>query len=375
MTGGILRLLALGLALGFACAAGAAPRVVDPATARQAVSNPAVVARDAELAALAGGDRVNDLAARLDVIAHDATLTDVAQEWLLDRGLHRIALLAPTPAARATVGRLAARRPLVYTRIEPDHGDRATPLYDAGATARFVLSAWNRNEARRGAEAALAAGSARIVDRYALHAAAHARSPVLSGIADAFRAAPASQLAAQRAAVVGAFDSGQRVDALALILAERLADPALFDLVFDEGDEETALAAVPAATRALDSQTALGTLARASRRGDIGSAALLEIGRIAESDASARKALFEALADPSRAPSAAAALARLDDPAVSAELGRRLAAAKTEGQRRVLVLALKLDADPAARAGLEAFAQSRAGSPKLQQEVRSWLTH
>jgi hypothetical protein len=373
MTGGIVRLLALGVALGVACAAGAAPRIVDPATARQAVSNPVVFARDAELAALAGGERVNDLAARLEVIAHDATLTDVAQEWLLDRGLHRIALLTPTPVARATVGRLAARKPLVYTRIEPDHGDRATPLYDAGATARFVLRNWNRKEARRGAEAALAAGSARIVDRYALLAAEHARSPVLSGIADAFRAAPASQLATQRAAVVVAFDAGQRVDALALILAERLADPALFDLVFDYGDEETALAAVPAISRALDAQSAAAALSRASRRGDIGSAALLELGRMAENEPSARQALFEALADPSRAPSAAAALARLGDPAVSTELGRRLAAAKTEEQRRVLVLALKLDGNPAARTELEAFARSRAGSPKLQQEVRSWL--
>ncbi|HJQ73820.1 MAG TPA: hypothetical protein VJ814_02965, partial [Gaiellaceae bacterium] len=185
--------------------------------------------------------------------------------------------------------------------------------------------------------------------------------------------APVAQLAAQRAAIVSALDAGQRVDALALILAERLADPALFDLVFDEGDEETALAAVPAVSRALDAQTAVAALARASRRGDIGSAALLEIGRIAANESSAREALFEALADPARAPSASAALASIPDPSVSAELGRRLGAAKTEEQRRVLVLALKLDADPAARAELERFSQSRAGSPKLQQNVRSWL--
>ncbi|HEY6099841.1 MAG TPA: hypothetical protein VIW03_10450, partial [Anaeromyxobacter sp.] len=351
----------------------ASPRIVDPASARRAVENPAVLARDAELAALAAGPRPTELAARLEVIARDATLADVAQEWLLDRGLHALARMAPTPAARATVGRLASRAPIVYTRIDPDHGDRATPLYDAGATARFVLRTWNRNQARAIAELELAAGNTRSVDRYAAHAAEHARSPVLSGIADAFRAAPAPQLATQRSAGIAALAAGQRVDALVLILAERLADPELFGLVFDNADEETALAAVPAVARVLDAPAALGALTRASRRSDIGSAALLEIGRLAKEDPAARDALFDALADGARAPSAAAALAWLADPSVSAELGRRLALAKTEDTRRILVLALKLDADPAARAGLARFAQSGAGSPKLQREVRSWL--
>jgi hypothetical protein len=373
MTGGIARALALVLALGFGCSAHAAQRVVDPATARQALENPAVLARDAELGAFAAGGHATELAARLEVIAHDATLTDVAQEWLLDRGLHELAHIAPTPAARETVLRLALRAPTVYTRVDPDQGDRATPLYDAGATARFVLRVWNRSEARTIAEAELAAGNTRSVDRFAAHAALHAHSPVLAGIADAFRQAPPPQLVTQRPAVVGALAAGQPVDTLALVLAERLADPELFDLVFDNGDEATALAAVPAAARALDAEHALAALVRASRRNDIGSAALLAIGSLAADDAGARQTLFDALADPARAPSAASALARLPDPSVSAELGRRLAAARTETERRVLVLALKLDADPAARAELERFAKSGAGSARLQQEVRAWL--
>jgi hypothetical protein len=373
MTGGIARLFTLALALGLACGAAAAARVVDPATARQAIENSAVRARGAELTALAAGNRASELAARLDVIARDAALTDVAQEWLLDRGLHELARITPTPTARAAVARLALRAPTVYASIEPEHGERATPLYDAGATARFVIRNWDRNEARTIAVTELAAGNTRPVDRFAAHAADDAHSPVLSGIAEAFRAAPAPQLVAQRSAVASAIAAGRRVDALALILAERLADPELFDLAFDNADEATALAAVPAAVRALDARSALAALTPASRRSDIGSAALLAIGQLAENDASAREALFDALADPKRAPSAAAALARLPDPSVSSELGRRLAAAQSEDARRVLVLALKLDADPAARAELERFAASRAGSPKLQQEVRSWL--
>jgi hypothetical protein len=39
----------------------------------------------------------------------------------------------------------------------------------------------------------------------------------------------------------------------------------------------------------------------------------------------------------------------------------------------VFVLALRLDPGPAARAELERFALSGAGSPQLQKEVRQWL--
>jgi hypothetical protein len=364
----------MGLALALGLLAGSAiAGVVDPATAQRAVEDPAVIALDAELSALAHARRATELAARLESIARDPALADVAGEWLLDRGLHALARIAPSPAARAAVSRLALRAPTVYARVDPDHGERTTPLYDTGATARFVLRSWTRAEARGRARAELDSGSAAPVGRYASLALEDAADPRLAGIADAFREAPATALALQRPVVAGALAAGQRVDALALILAERLRDPPLFDLLFDEADGLTALAAVPAVARALDVRSALEALARASRRADVGSAALLEIARLAKADATAQQILFDALADPARGPSAAAALGRLADPAVSAELGRRLAAAKSEPDRRLLVLALKLDASPAARAELERFARASAGSASLRKEVRAWL--
>lgn len=373
MTGGIAGLLAFALAFGLAGSALAAARIVDPAAARLAVENPAVLTRDAELAALATSGRADTLAARLEFTAVDPTLGDVAREWLLDRGLHRLAALRPSPAARAAVDRLAARRPTVYARIDPDHGDRAAPLYDVGATARFVRRSWSRADARATAARSLASGDPALVGRYAERAAIRGASPVLSGVADAFAAAPAPQLAAQRPAISAAMADGERVGPLALIVAQRLADPGLFALVLDGAPETSALAAVPAVARTLDARSALTLLERASRRRDVGSAALLEIGRLAANDDAARDILFDALSDPSRAPSAAAALARIHDPAIGAELGRRLDAAKTEDARRVLVLALKLDGEPAARAALGRFARSDAGSPKLRADVQSWL--
>ena len=373
MAGGNARIIALALALSLGGPVVHAARVVDPATARQAIANAAVVARDAELASLAAGNRTTELAARLEVIARDPAITDVAQEWLLDRGLHAIARMAPTSEARAAVARLSARRPTVYARVDPDHGERATPLYDAGATARFVLRNWDRAAAREAARGNLAGGTTAAVDRYAARGRIQGADPVRAGIADAFRTAPLAQLPAQRAALSDSFARGDRVDELGLILAERLADRDLFIRVFDSADEPAALAAVSGISRALDPQSALSALVVASRREPIASAAVLEIGKLARNDAAARRFLFDSVSTPDLGPSAAAALAALHDPAVSADLGRRLAGVKSEDSRRLLVLALRLDASPAARAELERFAKADAGSAQLRKEVRQWL--
>jgi hypothetical protein len=364
------RILGLALALGLAAGPASSARVVDPASAKRETSSPLVTAQDAELTALAAASRATELAARLERIAHDAALPDVAREWLLDRGLHALAGIAPAPVARDSVARLATLRPQVFALVDPDHGDRATPLYDAGATARFVLRAWDRAAARDIAAAGLAAGRTDAIARFAV---ARMGSPAAEGIADAFRAAPASLLAGQRAAVASTLVAGAKADALALILAERLPDADLFGLVFDYADEPVALAAIPPAGRALEASFALEVLARASRRAEIASAAVLEIGHLAEHDAPARRFLLDALAEPEIGSSAAAALARLGDPAVSGQIGQRLAASRDEAERRRLVLALRLDASPAARDELARFAGSGAGSAPLRKEVRQWL--
>jgi hypothetical protein len=373
MAGRTVRFCACLIALGLGAPGALAARVVDPATARRAIENPVVAAQETELTAFAANGRATDLAAALERISHDAVLVDVAQEWLLDRGLHALARLEPTRAARVTVVRLSFRAPAVFGIVDPDHGRRATPLYDAGATARFVLRSWDRDAARRKAASELAAGSIAPVARFASRGVSGAADPAREGIAEAFRAARPAEFAAQRAAIVDAIGAGRRVDELALVAAERLADRALYDLVVDYADEPVALAAVAGASSALDASSALAVLARASRRGEISSAAMLEIGRLARSDGAAQQFLLAALADPGTAPSAAAALGRLSEPAVSAEIGRRLAGAPDEPSRRLLVLALRLDPGPAARAELERFALSGAGSPQLQKEVRQWL--
>ncbi len=373
MAGGNISKLATGLLLGLFGLSALAARVTDPASARRDVTSPAIVAIDSQLAGLAAEGRTGELAARLDVIARDRTLDLVAQEWLLDRGLHRLASLPPAPAAQAIVTGFTARAPIVYARVDPDLGDRAVPYYDTGATARFVLRSWRRAAARNQAAADLQSGRDAVVARFAALPAAGDSEPERSGIIDAFNAAKLASLAAQRAAIVAALTAGERIDEPAMITARRTSDAELMGLVLGQVDAPVALAATGAIRQAFDGQTALELLSGASRRADIASAAMLEIGRLARNDGEARDFLFDALDDPDLGPSAAAALAAIGDAGVTAELGRRLRTGRSETALRMLVLALKLDSGHAAREELRRFAATGKGSPQLQQEVRHWL--
>lgn len=366
------KLFVAALALGLAGAAAHAATVVDPGTARRAITQGPVVAADAELAELARAGRVSDLAGRLDRIAAHPALDPVAREWLLDQGLHELARLAPTPAARATVARLALRPLVVYSKVDPDHGDRTTPIYDVGATARFTMRAWERAGARDLALADLRGARGAVVQRFAATRGG-ARDPVRAGIVDAFREAPERLIELQRAPILSAIAVGQRVDELALVLALRLADAELLELVIGNADAPVALAAVVAVPRTFNRQTALELLAIATRRAEIGSAAVLAIGELAKDDGAARNLLFEMIEDAELGASAAAALGGLADPAVSAELGRRLRASRTESSRRLYALALRLDPGDAAREELRRFAATRTGSAQLQREVQQWL--
>jgi hypothetical protein len=350
-----------------------AAQVLDPAAARRATMEPAVIAADTHLSALAASGQVSELSLRIQRISTDRTLAPAAREWLLDRGLHQLAALVPTAEAHAIVQQLAGRRPEVFTLVDPDHGDRATPLYDTGATARFVLRAWERRAARLQAETDLAAGRTAVLARFAARSAPGARDPAREGIAEAFAAAPRSQLVTQRNAIHAALSAGERVDELALLLAGRLADTELARLVVDHAEAPVALAALRSLPSVLDPPTAREFLVHASRRAEIASAATLAIGRLANHDGAARAFLYEQMDDPILGPSAAAALASIGDPAVASELGRRLRAAPSEPSRRMHVLALRLDGSPAAREELRRFAAAKQGSAQLRQEVEQWL--
>jgi hypothetical protein len=356
----------------FAYALAEAREVVDAAAVRKALADTAVVSEAQRLDTLADRQAAAELVSALARLPQLAAKGTIAHEWLLDRGLHALAKVKPTPSARTLVQQIALEQPQIFVRVDPDHGQHAVPLYDPRATARFVLRTWERTAARERAAAALLANESWPIERFArAHAAAD--DPTRSGVVDAFRTADPSLLARQREALAGALRNGERVDELAAVVAERLHDHDLYGEVLSSTEPVVALDALKRARKALGDARALDVLIAASRRPEIASAALLEIGAIAREEVRARDYLFEMLRELSGGPSAAAALASLHDSAVTAELGRQLRAQTPDVARRHMALALKLEGSPAARAQLEQFLAARAGSTKLQNEVRAWL--
>jgi hypothetical protein len=350
-----------------------AREVVDSAAVHKALADVAVTSEAQRLDALADRQATDELVGALERLPQIASKGAIAREWLLDRGLHALAKMTPTPSARTLVQRIAQEQPQIFVRVDPDHGQHAVPLYDPGATARFVLRTWERTAARERAAAALLSNQSWPIERFAQDEAPAADDPVKSGIVDAFRAADPSLLARQRDALAAAMRNGERVDELAAVAAEKLRDGELYEQVLSAAEPVVALDALKHARKALGDSRALDALIVASRRPPIASAALIEIGAIAREDSRARAYLFEMLRDASAGPSAATALASLHDPAVIADLGRQLRANTPDVARRHMALALKLEGSTGSRAQLEQFLATRAGSAKLQKEVRAWL--
>ena len=368
------------LALAFALASpllgaarGYAAEIVDGWSAQKATI--ATAAQVERFKALADRRATDELVDAIRALPRTAAKGSIAHELLLDRGLHELSRTPPTPAARALVEETVRLQPQVYVRVDPDHGPHASPLYDPGATARFVLNKWTRTEARDAALAALLSGQRWPVERFAENEAPAERDAAKAGVVDAFEQVSAHTLANVRDALATALRRGDSVDELAAVTAERLRDAELYALVFAHADAPVALRAIDRASRTLSAAEQFDTLRAAAQRAELASAATLQLGKIAAEDARVRAHLYEQLGDPGVADSAAAALASLRDPAIAAEIGRRLKSEPREDIRRRLALALQLDGSPAARAELERFVAARSGSAQLQKDVSAWLAH
>ena len=359
------------LALG--AAQGAPAAVVDVATARRATEAPSVAATVARMEQHAARGSTDALVGELRAVLEDPTLEPAAQEWLLESGLHMLRRLPVTAAARALTGELSTRAPRIFTRVEPEHGHQAAPLYDVGAVARYAERDWTRSGARASTAHSLGLGTPKALDTWPGQDEWPRGKAVRDGILDAWRAASVAEVARQRPAIVAAMRSGQDADRLALELARRLRDPELYSLTIGYAEPMVALAAVQAVARDLDTGAALELLGKAADREPIASAALLAIGRLAATDNAARQLLLDRLSDPVSGESAAASLARIDDPALAARLGARLQVTKDEPTLRRVALALRLNGSPAARDALGRLVDSKQGSAELRKEVAAWL--
>ena len=344
------------------------PAVLEPGQAH-AASGGAVAEG---LAAVIEQAAAQDSSAWLVDLARDIELRDdlhpVARERLLAELAVAFSRVEPDPAARALVDRLASRPASVRIWLREGGHRTAVVAFDVAAAARYAARRWAERSAAVEAAITIASSPGELLARYASGDTAFER-----GAIEAIQDASPASLLMLRDAVAGALPDDGRVAALAVPLALRLGDTALLALSAAHGNAAVVLRALEPIVDTLHPADALAVLESALPRPELGSAALFQIGRLADSEPTARACLLTALDDPELGATAAAALARLDDPALAIELGRRLSSGGSGLSERRALLALRLSDNEAARAAIDDFLRSPAASPILKREAALWL--
>jgi hypothetical protein len=317
--------------------------------------------------ALAESGDASGLALHIAAMRADPALEEPARERLLHDSAMVAARLRPDEALEAEMSALETyeSRTLVWT---DEHGYRETrPLYDFAATSRHVQRIWAEERSRSQTAQAIAEGDVGVVGDHARASAAER-----AGIMTAFRDAPADQLPVFQPVLLDALDRAVAIGDLAAMVADKTHDVTLLSKVLYQGDTDAARRAIQAIQSPEWAGESVRLLEIAATREDVGSTAILALGRVAATDPNAVDFLFRSLGGPSGS-SAAAALARLGDGNALSRLSNALRPEGDEALRRHALLGLRLADSPAADQALAAFARDPDAPPLLVAEVPSWL--
>ncbi len=328
-------------------------------------------AADASVARLAQLARNGDRAALLAelVAARDGhDLTPPARERLLRDGVLALATLPADSASRRFVEQLTTRPVAVRVWHSEGHEQVSVPLFDVAAAASSVLRQWNRAAVRDAAVDRALTGGPLVPAGWRQANASDVR---VRGIADAVERLPAATLQRQREALARLAEAAPQWAPAIVPAAARLGDVELFVAVVRGAEPGDAVRALPKVATLADSTRALDVLRVAAERPAVASAALFEAGRLAQRDPSAVDWLFTVLGDRTHGGSAAAALARLDDPAVERRLIDVLTGTDDEPRRARAALALWLTGSAGAHEALRAFAAGDA-SHELRRQIAAW---
>ncbi|UCC13617.1 MAG: hypothetical protein JSW21_09555 [Gammaproteobacteria bacterium] len=316
---------------------------------------------------LASDRDAGGLARHLAKLKSERGLTTREKEKLLHETVRAASALDPVPDLRREVEDMTAYRSQTQA-LWNEHGHTERRIaYDIAAAARHALRVWNEDDARRYAKAALDRYNTDLIERYLVAAETDRR-----GIETAFREATPGQLAFHGQELEDGLHAGKSVGALAAIAARKTGDVRLMHVVLAESSTQVALESLSTIDAISWPGAATALFMTAARRPEIASAALLGLGRLAVSDMDARDILLDNLGGPNGA-SAAAALGRLNDDRVIAQLKDVLFLETDETRVRHALLALRLSGSSSAKAILADFANQPTTSPDLASEVPPWL--
>lgn len=327
------------------------------------------LAADFALGHLADAADTRAFVHQLDELARDNSHRDSVRTILLHDGLVALANLPPVAELEPWLHGLALQdRSIPVWHADEGHAVE-TSIYDVGAAARFALAGWSRQRAYAEAVGNLRNGSLDISTVFGPGGHRAQRD----GYARAFDTATNAELAGVRDTVAAALGAGLPVEALAATVATRLQDRGLAGLLIERGDGSAMQTLLRPLVDAFPAYESFALVESATRRNDIGSIAVAEIGRLAGDLVTARVWLLQQLGEPATGAAAALALAQVDHPTLVTELEYELSKGSDTMRRSRAALALQLNGTPAARAALQRFADEAAPDDALQSEVRRWL--
>jgi hypothetical protein len=270
-----------------------------------------------------------------------------------------------SPAGRRALERLVGYRSEVFVQVE-ERGTARMPLWRVSGVAQGTLTLWSQTAETRELRARLAS---RTLELSSLSLVESSPAPLVA----ALETAPLEDLRAYRDALAVEAPSTPQLMPAAAVVALRLRDVALCQVVIDGSDRSAAMQVLTSLVSSFPAPQALSLLQAASTSDDLGSVAILQIGRLAAARPAARAFLLGRLADPTHGGSAAGALAQLADPAIVQQVAERLEGTQDATLQRKAVLMLMLDGSAAARQSLSRFGARNDVPEPLRREILQWL--
>ena len=297
--------------LAIVAATGAGPARAEPA---RVVFETAALSREtsasadlvAQVRELARSGRPAEAVARARGVLDDPSQGQPTRERVRFETLVSLSSADPDATAAEFVRESMDVEPTVFVRLDEPGHEIFVPAWDARAAARYTERRWREREASAATRTILA-------ERGDLAAAwRHGDPAQRSGMIEALRAAPPSQLAPAGSALASELPRGGETAIPALAIAARTADAALFARALVAAPGAEAIGALRDDLPAFGATERVDILSAALGRPDLASAALLALAAEAPTDPRAESLLWSRLASPVHGASAAAALARLD---------------------------------------------------------------
>lgn len=344
-----------------------APTMLQPATIQKAVRAPDVQAAQQQIA-FAMGKQQSDWAV-VDAVLENPELGDIEREFLLYGTLMRARNVEPDDAGIAFVSRLQSHESKTFVRHE--EGPLPVAVYPIATLATGTLRFWNRRQVARDASLAFAAG-----DMSRMRSLRQAGSDDYAGTLAALRAADATAMVQAREWLASNVDGDDFYEARGVV-ALATGDRTLAAELLQTDNGAASMQLVRNTRQHFDAATSFDLLQAATSNPAIASATLFELDALrgAGLDERIDSYLLESLANPALGATAAAIIARRQDPALLARVAGVLSSpASSQSQQARAALALTLADTQYARSALrDAVTSEHITDSALQKELVEWL--